>query len=278
MLFEIVCSDYTQTLGGIRDVDLVLTSPPYMNARTYDIGCTFDFLDYQKLGDAIYQVLKPGGTCIMVLDAPVRNWREGKGSERGLMPWRVMLDWADRIGFRVPDRLAYGRLGLPGVYSGRFRNDWEPCFWFEKPGAKAYFDKTCMDTPSGRHNTPKLITSRRPDGTVGKRVSSGRAVTEGVKRQGTHLWYGNVGANHDLPELYMSGHPARFCSKFAADMIQCFCPPEGLVVDPFVGSGTTALMAIKHGRRFFGGDIQQQWVDRASNICKAWLDSILYPF
>jgi hypothetical protein len=41
--------------------------------------------------------LKPGGHCLMVLDAPVREWRKGYGTERGFLPWQVMLDWAERV-------------------------------------------------------------------------------------------------------------------------------------------------------------------------------------
>ena len=52
-----------------------------------------------------------------------------------------MLYAHDVVGFRVPDRLAFGRHGLPGAYPGRFRNDWEPLLWLQKPGADGYLDR-----------------------------------------------------------------------------------------------------------------------------------------
>src|SRR5258708_478703 len=84
------------TLAAARSVggaDLILMSPPYCDARTYDNAVSWTFEDYQRLGDATASALKPGGHCLMVLDAPVRQWRQGIGSERSFMPWKVMLDW-----------------------------------------------------------------------------------------------------------------------------------------------------------------------------------------
>lgn len=103
--------DFEMSLAAATNCDLVFTSPPYENARTYGNDVSWTFEDYQRLGDAAYAALKPGGNVLMVLNGPVRQWRKGKGTERSFMPFKVMLDWAERIGFRVPDRLVYGRRG-----------------------------------------------------------------------------------------------------------------------------------------------------------------------
>jgi hypothetical protein len=50
-------------------------------------------------------------------------------------------------------------------------------------------------------------------------------------------------------------HPARWPYKLAEDIVRCFCPPDGLCCDPFVGAGTSAAAALEHGRRFVGGDM-----------------------
>lgn len=132
-------ADYRVTLAASAEMggaDLVLTSPPYADARTYgaDVNWTMD--DYAALGDAVYAALRPGGHALVNLDAPVREWRPGFGTERGFHPWRVMLDWAERVGFRVPDRLVFGRKGLPGDTIGRFQCGWEPLLWFQRPGGE----------------------------------------------------------------------------------------------------------------------------------------------
>jgi len=57
--------------------------------------------------------------------------------------------------------------------------------------------------------------------------------------------------------------------RLADDVVQCFSPLDGLVCDPFLGSGTTAISAAKHGRRFVGGDLGarerdgRRWADIA---------------
>lgn len=255
---EIIQADYSETLTRVAEMggaDLILTSPPYADARTYGAGVNWTMADYQRLGDFVKPALKPGGHCLMVLDAPVREWRKGFGTERGFLPWQVMLDWAERVGLRVPDRLAYGRMGIPGEYGGRFRNDWEPLLWMQRPGGDGHFDKWSIAEGAKYGKPGGLTTGFRPDGSQYARMSTGRAVEEGKMQRGT-LWnYGAVGKGHDDPAGEESDHPARFCLRFAEDAVRCFCPPGGLVCDPFTGSGTTPAAAAKHGRRFFGGDL-----------------------
>ena len=119
-------ADYRDTLAEVAKMggaDLIAFSPPYCDARTYGMGVSWDHADYAALGDAVFAALRPGGHALVNVDAPVREWRPGFGTERGFHPWRLMLDWAERVGFRVPDRLCFGRQGHPGEYLGRFRND-----------------------------------------------------------------------------------------------------------------------------------------------------------
>ncbi len=54
-------------------------------------------------------------------------------------------------------------------------------------------------------------------------------------------------------------HPATFPDKIPLDFIQCFCPPKGIVLDPFVGCGSTAVMAKRLGRRYIGIDISEEY-------------------
>lgn len=271
-------TDYAETLQRVADMggaDLIFTSPPYADARTYGNAVDWKFEDYQRLGDYIKPALKPGGHCLLNLDAPVREWRPGYGTERGFHPWKVMIDWAERVGMRVPDRLAYGRMGIVGEYRGRFRNDWEPLIWFQNPGASGYFNKHEIAVTAKYTTTRNDTTSGvRPDGSIYQRVKTGWAQENNMMHAGTLLNYGAVGSGHDLNILQESIHPARFCLHLASDVVRCFCPPGGLVVDPFLGSGTTMIAALDHGRRFAGGDLfarttdGKPWIDVARDVAK----------
>jgi DNA modification methylase len=270
-------ADFSDTLGAVEAIggcDFILTSPPYPDAREYsETGdVTWAFETYQALGDRMIMALKPGGHALVVLDGPVRRWRRGMGTERSLLPWRVMLDWAERVGFRVPDRLAYGRMGSPGAYAGRFRNDWEPIFWLQRPGGKGHFDKRSLaeDAKWGYFlNEPnKRVKSWNKKGKLVGRRASGWAVEQNKKHRGTY-WQYHAGHNQDGSSFENPNHPARFSSKFAEDAIRCFCPPGGLVCDPMVGSGTTAVAAVKNECLFHGGDLLKEWALETHRRVKA---------
>ena len=269
--------DYRETLALCEGMaDLVFTSPPYADARTYGMGCNWTDADYAALGDAVFAALRPGGHALINVDAPVREWRPGFGTERGLHPWRMMLDWAERVGFRVPDRLAFARFGVPGQYVGRFRNDWESLFWFQRPGDDGWFDRAPLAervdpyarASMGRHH---VRTGERYER---NRLAQSPSAIDGVKHRGT-LWdYGNQApGNSGAPEIEAQGHPARWPYKLAEDIIRCFCPPDGLACDPFVGAGTSAAAALDHGRRFVGGDLGSRTPDAARGLDGApWVD------
>lgn len=186
--------DYRETLALCDGAaDLVLTSPPYADARTYGMGCNWTMDDYAALGDAVFAALRPGGHALINIDAPVREWRPGFGTERGFHPWRMMLDWAERVGFRVPDRLVYGRFGIPGEYPGRFRCDWEPVIWFQKPGPDAFLDKRAI-AEDGAENYAGRVKSRRLGESRQKRAASGWAAENQKVMPGTLWMYGRTGS------------------------------------------------------------------------------------
>jgi len=261
-------------------VDLIVTSPPYCDARTasaYGTAEAWREEQYKTLGDACFAALKPGGHAIVNVDAPVREWRKGFGTERGFHAWRLMLDWAERVGFRVPDRLAFGRNGLSGAYAGRFRNDWEPLLWFQKPG-DGFFDKTPLDG-TAKHRMDVTTSSRRSDGVLQTRGASGDAVENDICRRGTLWQYGATGKGHSgSADLESTGHPARYPLRLALDAVACFSPKGGHVCDPFMGSGTSAVACAMLKRNVIGGDIGaresdgRRWADIALERAMAIVD------
>lgn len=92
-------------------------------------------------------------------------------------------------------------------------------------------------------------------------------------------------ATDDSPSInfasYDAEHPAPFTHHIAAIQIKTYCQPKGLVCDPFVGSGTTAIAALRHGRGFVGGDLGARerdgarWADVARERAMAARDEWL---
>ena len=304
--YTLMQADFRDTLAAVAgQADLVLCSPPYADARTYGMNCNWTMAEYAALGDAVFDALRPGGHALINVDAPVRKWRRlcdpcgrmtsaeacprcgGKtvdgGTERGFHPWQLQADWAERVGFRVPDRLAFGRQGIPGLYLGRFRNDWEPLFWFQKPGTDCFVDLHALarDAPYQKKVGQTQPTARGWDhggkgqdtlkAGWGDGIVTGWCAENGKALPGT-LW--DYGATNNIDRFNKqftdTGHPARWPFKLAEDIIRCFCPPDGLVVDPFLGAGTSCAAAIAHGRRFHGGDLGSRQFDPA----KPHLDAV----
>ena len=272
-----------QDFGGFlarfpATVDLIVTSPPYVDARTadaYGVTNAWTSDDACALGDSMFAALRPGGTALIVVGSPVRHWRGTKfPTERGLQPARWLLDLADRVGFAVRDVLVYGRMGLPGAYAGRFRNDWEPMIWLEKPCGVATFNKPALDEPAKCPRAEGTPTGgRRADGSLTSRGRTGDAVARGIKRRGTVWDYGNIGKGHTgSPVLEAQNHPASFTLHFAEDAVACFSSVGDLVVDPFCGRGTVAVACKRLGRKFAGGDLGkrpsdgQPWADIARAV------------
>lgn len=63
-------------------------------------------------------------------------------------------------------------------------------------------------------------------------------------------------------------HPAVFPDKIPLDFVQVFCPEGGVVLDPFMGSGSTAVAAIRTGRNYIGFDISEEYVQIANERIK----------
>lgn len=273
--WHLLQADYHETCAYVAEqggADLFAFSPPYCDARTYGAAVSWGDADYAALGDAVFAALKPGGHALVNVDAPVREWRKGFGTERGFHPWRLMLDWAERVGFRVVDRLAFGRQGIVGAYGGRFRNDWEPLLWFQRPGEVGYFDKVHMDAVTAPYVGTNATKNHGERQEINRTATSPRAIA-GRRSRGTLWAYGATGhMQSGAPDIEDQNHPARWPYRLAEDLVRCFCPPDGLVCDPFTGAGTTAAASIAWGRRFIGGDLYARqedgkpWVDVAAHV------------
>jgi site-specific DNA-methyltransferase (adenine-specific) len=59
-------------------------------------------------------------------------------------------------------------------------------------------------------------------------------------------------------------HPAVFPDKIPLDFIRVFCPPNGVVLDPFMGSGSTAIAALMTGRNYIGYDVSAEYIEIAN--------------
>jgi DNA modification methylase len=250
--------DCYESLAAMRDaggVDLILTSPPYPDARKVEAyGAEFDtsMAGYQKLGDAVFEALKPGGVCALNIDGPVRIWRPELGeSERSLIAFKVAIDWAERAGFRYVEHCAYMRNGVPGLFGPRWRSGWEPVHVFARPGAPVHFDP-------GAFTLASQMPGKKQQNVGGRTKSNKRSseqVNRGARRTSDRKHATTATAAPASRGLTDPDHSAPFSRILADAYVLCYAPPGGTVGDPFVGSGTVAFACHRHGRSFIGGDL-----------------------
>ena len=233
--------------------DLIVFSPPYDSLRKYN-DYTFDL---KKTGEQIFRVLKDGCLCAMVIQDQTKNF--GKS----LTSFRTAVDWVDRIGFKLFETVIYRKHGIEGAWwNKRFRVDHEYIHLFLKGEKPRYFNKDPLRIPS-KHGGKTMVGSgnRKTDGTTTKTTT---IHVNKMKCRGTVWDYLNAGDKNKLKQQ----HPAVFPDKIPYDIISCFSPVKGLVLDPFVGSGSTCVMAKKLDRFYTGIDISSKYIEIAKKRLK----------
>jgi site-specific DNA-methyltransferase (adenine-specific) len=244
MIFVENCLD---TMSKFEDakIDLVVTSPPYDNLRSYN-GYSFDF---EAIARELHRVVKPGGVVVWVVgDATI------SGSETGTS-FRQALFFKE-IGFNLHDTMIWEKAGrLPT--QDRYYAAFEFMFVFSKG------KPTTMNFIDDHKNVTKVV-ARKKDKTINKgkhKAADEIFFTKEYSRR-TNVWrIPNQGNS--------SGHPAVFPEQLARDHIVTWSKENALVYDPFLGSGTTAIAAIKTDRQWIGSEISQEYAE----IAQARIDS-----
>ena len=218
-------------------VDLTVTSPPYDNLRTYN-GYSFDF---EAVAKELYRVTKQGGVVVWVVgDATI------KGSETGTS-FRQALYFKE-IGFNLHDTMIYAKNNYIPLTHNRYEQQFEYMFVLSKGKPKTFNPiKIKCESAGQKRNRTK---SNKENGSS---VRNRNEVTETKQfKHKPNIWFLNV-SNTKL------NHPAIFPEALAQDHIISWSNECDLVYDPFMGSGTTAKMAILNKRNWIGSEISEEY-------------------
>lgn len=256
---SIICGDCKDIVRLLPDesVDVCITSPPYWQQRDYgydgQIGLEESLADYLKnlvnFFDNVKRVLKKDGTLWVNIgdcfnensggyfdseknDAPaIGKYRIKTEKYQEEYPRRSLLMIPQRFAIRMIDEKQWTcrnhiiwrkRIVQPTTAKNRFTIDYEPFFMFSKD-RYYHFDKEKV-----------------------KYISSDDIFQDPKERRS--VW--------DLSTEHKGNvdHAAPFPEELIEIPIDACCRTGGLILDPFMGSGTTALVARKKGYSFFGGD------------------------
>ena len=237
-----------ETMARMPDgfVDLTVTSPPYDNLRNYN-GYSFDF---EAVAKELYRVTKQGGVVVWVVgDQTI------KGSESGTS-FRQALYFKE-IGFNLHDTMIYAKENYVPLTHNRYEQQFEYMFIFSKEKPKTF-------NPIMRDNIWK---GNKTGGTFRHNGNDLEAKhTKGVVKDKSirpNIWWYKVGKYKTSTDLISFKHPATFPEQLAQDHILSWSNEGDLVYDPFMGSGTTAKMAIINKRNWIGSEISKEYCEIA---------------
>ena len=282
-------------------VDCVVTSPPYYGLRDYGVDGQIGLEDtpdeyVDRLAAVFHEtahVLKPDGTLWLNLADSYAGSGKGRradgtrgtatgkqASDRGAcsgrlnrpcrtvrrksllgIPWRVAFALMEDGWILRNDIIWHKRNAMPSSASDRLTIKHEDLFLLTR-SEHYWFDLDAIKVPATVQSEAALSWDRDSD----EPRRPGQAYSQhrhGRKEQhGPALSTANPGDVWDIPNQPFAGaHFATFPEALPATCIKAGCRPGGIVMDPFSGSGTTGLAALKAGCRYVGIDISRDYLD-----------------
>lgn len=247
-LFNGDCKELLKTLPK-ESVDLIITSPPYCIGKAYEDPHA-DAETFRKqhveLFSELYRVLKIGGSicwqvgyhvsdkCVIPLDYIVYDVFTSKSKRyKNPLILRNRIVWTFGHGLNSTQR-----------FSGRH----ETILWFTK-GNAFEFNLDCVRVPQ-----------KYPGKRHYKGPNKGELSGNPYGKNPSDVWdIPNVKANH----VEKTEHPCQFPVAIPQRLIRALTKEDGVVLDPFMGSGTTGVAAIAEKRRFVGSEILKNYYDIA---------------
>lgn len=227
-------------------IDLTVTSPPYDDLRTYNGYC----FDFENVAKELFRVTKQGGVVVWVVgDATV------KGSESGTSFKQALFFM--QCGFNLHDTMIYQKKSCYAhdPRNKRYKAMFEYMFIFSKGKPKTYNE--IKDVPN-IHAGKVLKGTKGRDKNGNKRKLKEQVISDFQAR--SNIWI--------IPSSERSEHPAIFPEALADDHIISWSNEGDLIYDPFMGSGTTAKMALLNNRKYIGSEISEEYCKIAETRIK----------
>lgn len=261
----IVHGDCRAVLSDLRpnSVDAIITSPPYADRRSKTYGGIKPdqyvawFLPITR---DLKRVLKPTGSFVLNIKEIVAN------GERHPYVIELILEMRRQGWLWTEEYIWHKKNCYPGKWPNRFRDSWERCLHFTKQKKFTMYQEAVM-VPMGdwRHarlrnlsSTDRIRDNSRVNSGFGKNISNWVGRDKAYPTNVLHL----------ATECGNKNHSAAFPVALPAWFIRLFTAPGDVVLDPFIGSGTTAIAARQLGRFYIGIEINAEFCESARQRLK----------
>ncbi len=227
-------------------IDLTVTSPPYDNLRKYK-GFEWDF---EGVAKELYRVTKEGGVVVWVIGDNTKNFCESLSS------FKQALYFVEDVGFNLLDTMIYYKQNYAPAYPTlrRYANQFEYMFVFSKGKPKTF---NPIQKAKVRNKEEKVAFRQQDGSLIRKTKEKGRET-----KDASNVWEYSTGGSCTKDKIAYK-HPAQFPEALAQDHILSWSNEGDLVLDPFMGSGTTAKMAKLNNRNYIGFEISKDYCDLA---------------
>jgi len=255
---EILLGDSREVLQEITtdSIDLIFTSPPYADRRKNTYGGIHPDRYVQwflLISEELFRVLKPTGTFVLNIKERVVN------GERHTYVLELILELRKQGWLWTEEYIWHKRNSYPGKWPNRFRDSWERILQFNKSKEFNMFQNEVM-VPVGNWADSRLknLSDKdkiRDNSKVGS--GFGKNISNWVNRE--MVYPTNV--VHLATECNNKNHSAAFPDALPEWFIKLFTKEGDTILDPFMGSGTTNVVAKKMGRNSIGIEIMPEYYE-----------------
>ena len=267
-LDKIYNDDCINILKKIPDnsIDLIVTSPPYAGKRGTNQVEKIPIKDYVKwflpISLGLLRILKPTGSFVLNIKEPAVK------HERSTYVIELILRMREQGWYWTEEYIWRKNTSFPGKWSNRFRDAWERCLHFTK-NTEFKMNQEAVMVPMGDWAKSRFMKN---NGTVKKKVRE-LAKADRIRRtsnsksglaRNVSKWINRdmVFPDNVLEFAVVNNnkkHSAAFPDTLPEWFIKLFTDTGDVVLDPFIGSGTTAISAIKLDRHYIGIEKQRKY-------------------
>ncbi len=263
------CGDCLEILPTFPDesVDLIITSPPYADSRRKTYGGIHPsrYVEwFLPISSELKRVLKKNGSFVLNIKEKVFR------GERHTYVIELIIAMKKQGWLWTEEYCWHKKNCYPGKWSNRFRDAWERCLHFTKQKKFKMFQKAVM-VPIGDWANRRLIHLTKND-----RIRDESRSKSGFGKKVAN-WIGKdmvypTNVLHLATECSNKNHSAAFPIELPSWFIKLLTQEGDIVLDPFIGSGTTAIAAKQFYRQYVGIEIQPDY-------CKLAEDNLegIYP-